>query len=168
MHNVSRKQLPPRQRPRRAWRAFRRGSALAAAGALWLLALASLAPAADPGAEPVYQVRPIGWVRKTDGKTSIEIDPKYQAGLLGVAELDSIWVLYWFDRHDNPAQRAILQVHPRRDPAQPLRGVFATRAPVRPNLIALSRCRVLAVKDNVIEIDAIDAFADTPVLDLKP
>jgi tRNA (Thr-GGU) A37 N-methylase len=46
--------------------------------------------------------------------------------------------------------------------------VFATRAPVRPNLIALSRCRVLAVKDNIIEIDAIDACADTPVLDLKP
>jgi tRNA-Thr(GGU) m(6)t(6)A37 methyltransferase TsaA len=113
-------------------------------------------------------MRPIGWVRKADGKTSIEIDPKYQAGLLGVAELDSIWVRYWFDRHDNPEQRAILQVHPRRDPAQPLRGVFATRAPVRPNLIALSRCRVLAVKDNIIEIDAIDACADTPVLDLKP
>ena len=49
-----------------------------------------------------------------------------------------------------------------------LRGVFATRAPVRPNLIALSRCRVLGVQGNVIEIDGIDAFADTPVLDIKP
>jgi len=35
-------------------------------------------------------------------------------------------------------------------PDNPLRGVFATRAPVRPNLIALSRVRVLAVRDNVI------------------
>ena len=31
----------------------------------------------------------------------------------------------------------------------------------------LSRCKVLSVKDNVIEIEGIDAFADTPVLDLK-
>ena len=59
-------------------------------------------------------------------------------------------------------------MHPRGNPANPLRGVFATRAPVRPNLIALSRCRVLAVRDNVIEIDAIDALPDTPVLDIKP
>ncbi|MGD8590945.1 MAG: TrmO family methyltransferase, partial [Chromatiales bacterium] len=65
-------------------------------------------------------------------------------------------------------RRAILQVHPRRNPANPLRGVFATRAPVRPNLIALSRCRVISVNDNLIEIDEIDAFPDTPVLDIKP
>jgi tRNA-Thr(GGU) m(6)t(6)A37 methyltransferase TsaA len=87
---------------------------------------------------------------------------------LGVAELEGIWVLYWLDRNDSPERRSILQVHPRANPDNPLRGVFATRAPVRPNLIALSRCRVLSVRDNVIEIDDIDAFADTPVLDIKP
>ena len=98
----------------------------------------------------------------------LEIDEQYQPALLGVDQLDSIWVLYWFDRNDTPAGRRILQVHPRRDPDNPLRGVFATRAPVRPNLIALSRCRVLSVHDNIIEIDEIDAFDDTPVLDIKP
>jgi tRNA-Thr(GGU) m(6)t(6)A37 methyltransferase TsaA len=77
-------------------------------------------------------------------------------------------VLYWFDRNDTPERRAIQQVHPRRDPANPLRGVFATRAPVRPNLIGLSRCRVRSVQGTVIEIDQIDAFPDTPVLDIKP
>jgi len=88
--------------------------------------------------------------------------------LLGVERLDAIWVIWWFDRNDDPHQRAILQVHPRENPANPLRGVFATRAPVRPNLIALTRVKVLGVDDTVIEIDGIDAFADTPVLDLKP
>jgi tRNA (Thr-GGU) A37 N-methylase len=39
---------------------------------------------------------------------------------------------------------------------------------MRHNLIALSRCKVLSVKNNVIEINEIDALADTPVLDLKP
>ncbi|MGQ9574824.1 MAG: TrmO family methyltransferase domain-containing protein [Thermoguttaceae bacterium] len=83
-------------------------------------------------------------------------------------KLSQIWVLYWFDRNDTPQKRSILQVHPRGDPNNPLTGVFATRSPVRPNLIALSRCKVLSVRENVIEIDEIDAFPDTPVLDLKP
>jgi tRNA-Thr(GGU) m(6)t(6)A37 methyltransferase TsaA len=111
---------------------------------------------------------PVGWIRKTGGKTFIVIDQRYQPALMGVENLSSLWVLYWFDRNDSPAERAILQVHPRGDPERPLRGVFATRSPFRPNLIAVSNVNVLSVRDNIIEIDAIDAFADTPVLDLKP
>jgi tRNA-Thr(GGU) m(6)t(6)A37 methyltransferase TsaA len=131
-------------------------------------ATATTPPTAMPEPPPTYQVQPIGWVRKVDGRTTIELDEAYRPALLGVYEHDSIWVLYWFDRNDTPEQRAILQVHPRGDPANPLHGVFATRAPMRPNLIAMSRCRVLGVEGNVIEIDGIDAFADTPVLDIKP
>jgi tRNA-Thr(GGU) m(6)t(6)A37 methyltransferase TsaA len=136
--------------------------------ACWLLLSTAVAQPTEEGAATSYQVHPVGWIRKADGRTFIELDERYGPALLGVDELDSIWVLYWFDRNDTPAQRAILQVHPRRNPDNPLRGVFATRAPVRPNLIALSRCRVLSVTGNVIEIDEIDAFADTPVLDIKP
>jgi tRNA (adenine37-N6)-methyltransferase len=107
-------------------------------------------------------------VRKADGRTTIELEERYRPGLLGVDELDAIWVLYWLDRNDTPQQRATLQVHPRGNPNNPLRGVFATRAPVRPNLIALSRCRVLSVQGTIIEIDDIDALPDSPVLDIKP
>ena len=134
----------------------------------WLQASVFAAGGPEEGVEPAYQVHPIGWVRKAQGRTTIEVKERYLPALLGVDRLDAIWVLYWFDRNDTPQQRAILQVHPRRNPDNPLRGVFATRAPVRPNLIALSRCRVLSVRGNVIEIDTIDAFADTPVLDIKP
>ena len=137
---------------------------------LLLLAPPSALVAQPPIEEigPVYQVQPIGWVRKLEGRTFIEVERRYQPALLGVEQLDSIWVLYWLDRNDTPQQRSILRVHPRGNPASPLRGVFATRAPVRPNLIALSRCRILSVQDNIIEIDGIDAFPDSPVLDLKP
>jgi len=136
--------------------------------ACWLLLSVAAAEAPDPGSTASYEVHPVGWVRKSAGRTTIEIDEHYQPALLGVDQLEAIWVLYWFDRNDNPQQRAIFQVHPRRNPDNPLRGVFATRAPVRPNLIALSRCRVLSVDGNIIEIDGIDAFPDTPVLDIKP
>lgn len=117
---------------------------------------------------PGYQVWPIGWVRKHGGKTVIEVDEAYIPALLGLDQFDAIWVLYWFDRNDTPERRGILQIHPRGNPDNPLRGVFATRAPVRPNLIALSRCRILSIAGNRIEIDGIDAFPDTPVLDIKP
>ncbi len=119
-------------------------------------------------ATPTYTMQPIGWVRKSGGKTFIEIDKRYQPALLGVDRLKTLQVLWWFDRNDAPEKRAVLQVHPRGDPDNPLRGVFATRSPYRPNLIALTEVDVIAVRDNVIEIDGIDAFADTPVLDLKP
>jgi len=128
---------------------------------------ASRSPAI-PDTKTHYQLHPIGWILKRDGRTVIEIQPEYHSALLGVDQLDSLWVLYWFDRNDTPEQRAILQVHPHGNPDNPLRGVFATRAPMQPNLIAMSRCRVLGVEGTVIEIDDIDAFADTPVLDLKP
>ena len=136
--------------------------------ALALVLSSAVAGPPETAPSPVYEVRPIGWVRKADGRTTIALDDQYRPGLLGVDALEAIWVLYWFDRNDTPEQRAILQVHPRGDPASPLRGVFATRAPVRPNLIALSRCRVLSVQGAVIEIDDIDAMADSPVLDIKP
>jgi tRNA-Thr(GGU) m(6)t(6)A37 methyltransferase TsaA len=136
-----------------------------AAGAGW--GPTALAEAA-PKAAPTYTMKPIGWIRKSGDKTFIVIDKRYQPALMGVDKLKSIWVFWWFDRNDSPEKRAILQVHPRGDAANPLRGVFATRSPYRPNLIAQSEVNVLAVRDNVIEIDDIDAFADTPVLDLKP
>ncbi|MBI4522246.1 MAG: SAM-dependent methyltransferase [Deltaproteobacteria bacterium] len=115
-----------------------------------------------------FILHPIGWIRKTKSTIRIVLYKKYQPGLMGVEKLSEIWVVWWFNRNDNPRMRSILRVHPRGNPANPLRGVFATHAPMRPNLIALSRCKVVSVKNNVVEIDEIDAAPDTPVLDLKP
>jgi len=101
-------------------------------------------------------------------KTLIVLYKKFQPGLAGVKKNSEIWVICGFHHNDNPRMRSTLKVHPRGDPANPLTGVFATRAPMRPNLIALSRCKILSVKKNIVEIDSIDAFPDNPVLDLKP
>jgi tRNA-Thr(GGU) m(6)t(6)A37 methyltransferase TsaA len=165
------REAPARRAPR-----HRRASRRAGRG-WWALLAAGLAAAggaglADgdrpPASGRTFTLRPIGTVLKEQGRTFIVLDEKYVDGLLGVDELTHVTVLYWFDRNDTPARRSILRVHPRGDPSNPLRGVFATRAPVRPNLIALSRCRIVAVRHNVIEVDAIDAFPGSPVLDLKP
>ncbi len=118
-------------------------------------------------AEQTFNVYPIGRVVREDGKTMIVIDKEYQPGLLGLDKHKHVHVVYWFDKNDTPSKRSILQVHPRGVKNNPLTGVFATHSPFRPNLIAISRCEVLSVRDNVIEIKDIDAFDNTPVIDLK-
>lgn len=115
-----------------------------------------------------FKIYPVGKVRKDKSESGIEIFDRYQDALLGLDGWSHVNVLYWFDKNDQPQKRRILQVHPRGDDKNPLTGVFACRAPVRPNLIALSVCRILSVTDNRVIVDRIDAFDETPVLDLKP
>lgn len=115
------------------------------------------------------QLNPIGTVSsRQDDKARIDIRPEVAQALKGLEGFSHVWVIFWFNEHDSPEQRAILQVHPRRDPANPLTGVFATRAPVRPNLIGLTCCRIVGVKGNILEVEGLDAREGSPVLDLKP
>ena len=115
-----------------------------------------------------YELFPVGRVEKTEGTTRIRILEEYTDALLGLESWSHINVLNRFDKNDTPAKRRILQVHPRGNRENPLTGVFACRSPVRPNLIAMTVCKVLSVADGVITIDTIDAFDETPVLDIKP
>ena len=77
-------------------------------------------------------------------------------------------VCYWFHQNDTPEKRKVLQVHPRKNKQNPLTGVFGTHSPLRPNLIAISFCKKLAIENNTIVIDRIDAFDGSPVIDIKP
>jgi tRNA (adenine37-N6)-methyltransferase len=132
---------------------------------------ATLLCSAEPtGAPPeqTFVVGPIGRVEKTHDRTRIVLDKKYQPGLLGLEQFSHIYVLWWCDKNDTPEKRGILQVHPHGNPRNPLTGVFATRSPVRPNLIALTLCKLISVKENILEVEKIDAIAGTPVLDIKP
>ncbi|UCF15110.1 MAG: SAM-dependent methyltransferase [Phycisphaerales bacterium] len=114
-----------------------------------------------------FTVYPIGKVLKKDGRSLIVLDEQYRAGLKGLQQHSYVTVVYWFDKNDTPQKRAILEVHPRADKSNPLTGVFATHSPFRPNLIAISKCDIIEIRENVIEVKDIDAFDGTPVLDLK-
>ena len=130
---------------------------------------AGVGPEMDPASgATILHMTPIGTVEKSDAETCIRVYERYVDGLLGLDGWSHLNVFYWFDKNDLPQRRAMLQVHPRGNPDNPLTGVFACRAPVRPNLIALSACRILSVEGDRVVIDDIDAFDGTPVLDLKP
>ncbi|MGE5258107.1 MAG: tRNA (N6-threonylcarbamoyladenosine(37)-N6)-methyltransferase TrmO [Hyphomicrobiales bacterium] len=114
-----------------------------------------------------YTISPIGVVRKANEASWIEIFEPYRDALLGLENFSHIHVLFWFHENDTPELRRTLQVHPRKNSANPLTGVFATHSPMRPNLIGLSRCRITRIDGSRLEIDAIDARDGSPVIDIK-
>jgi len=114
-----------------------------------------------------FAVHPIGKVLKKDGRSFIVLDEEYRAGLKGLDKHAYVTVVYWFDKNDTPEKRAILEVHPRGDKGNPLTGVFATHSPFRPNLLAITKCDIVEIRENIIEVKDIDAFDGSPVLDLK-
>ena len=117
---------------------------------------------------PAIEIHPIGVVRRQGDRVLVKLRPELAPALDGLTGFSHVWVLYWFHENDHPEERATLKVHPRRDPANPLTGVFATRAPVRPNLIGFACGRIVGVKENVLEVEGLDAREGSPVVDLKP
>ena len=107
--------------------------------------------------QTAYNIIPIGIVHNKDDDVRIEVYPQYEQALLGIEQFSHILVLYWFDENDTPDGRSILQVHPCSNPKNPLTGVFATHSPRRPNLIALTKCRIVAIQGTSITVDRIDA-----------
>ena len=90
--------------------------------------------------------------------------PDVSDALAGVAVGDRLVLLTWLDRAD----RSVLRVHPRGDPAAPLTGVFSTRSPDRPNPIGLHEVTVLEVDGLRVRVSDLEALDGTPVVDVKP
>ena len=114
-----------------------------------------------------FQVIPVGVIRKKEDAIWIEIFEPYCGALLGLEGFSHIQVLFWFHENDTADRRKTLRVHPRKDEKIPLTGVFATHSPLRPNLIGLTLCKIKWIRDRRIEIEDIDAFDGTPVIDVK-
>ncbi len=92
----------------------------------------------------------------------IEVFDAYLDGLQDLDGFQRIWVLFWCHR----ASTAKLTVTPYRDTVS--HGVFATRAPARPNPIGLSTLRLLEIRGNRLRVGELDILDGTPVLDIKP
>ena len=114
-----------------------------------------------------FTIVPIGFIRKKDDMTWIEIDDRYSDALLGLDGFSHIHVFYWFHKNDSSEKRNVLQVNPRKDKRNPLTGVFATHSPMRPNLIAQTLCKICDLDGTTIKIDEIDALDGSPVIDIK-
>ncbi len=132
---------------------------------------------ASAGALPSFAVKPIGVIHTPFHESTgtpiqpiyaegiegwAEIQPEFAEGLTDLAGFERIWLIYPFDR----AQRPRMVVTPYRDNRP--HGIFATRAPCRPNPIGLSCVRLLAVENLVLRIADVDVLDGTPLWDIKP
>lgn len=94
---------------------------------------------------------------------TLEIYPEYRDGLDGIVPGQTIVVLFWLHR----SARDTLKIYPRGDTSRRLHGVFATRSPIRPNPVAVSELKVLAMDDNGLEVSGLDMYDGTPIIDIK-
>ncbi len=92
----------------------------------------------------------------------VEIDPPFLPGLKDLDGFSHIYLLYVFHQ----AGELRLTVRPFLEDAH--RGLFSTRAPVRPNPIGLSIVRLVRIEGRVLHVEDVDILDGTPLLDIKP
>lgn len=123
------------------------------------------------------KIRPIGIIRSphripehtpiqpvygTGTPGTAELFAEYEHGLLDLDGFSYIWLLYHFHR-SKPAELVLKPFL--EDKAH---GVFATRAPCRPNPIGLSLVRLVRRDGNLLYLEDLDILDETPLLDIKP
>ena len=113
-------------------------------------------PHKDPRGTPIQPTAAKGI------KGRVEIHPEFLDGLQDLDGFSYIMLIYHFDR----IRESKLKVKPFLDKKS--RGVFATRAPVRPNPIGLSIVKLVKIQGNCLHIEDVDILDGTPILDLKP
>jgi tRNA-Thr(GGU) m(6)t(6)A37 methyltransferase TsaA len=91
-----------------------------------------------------------------------EIFPEFADGLCDMEGFSHVYLVYHFHR----AGTMKLRVKPFLQDVE--RGVFATRAPARPNAIGISVVELVRREDNILHLDGVDVLDGTPLLDIKP
>jgi tRNA (adenine37-N6)-methyltransferase len=93
---------------------------------------------------------------------TVEVDIKYESGLKDLDGFSHIILIYHFHKSKEFSLRVVpfLDNEPR--------GLFATRAPNRPNPIGFSVVRLKKIRENILEIENVDILDRTPLLDIKP
>jgi len=127
--------------------------------------------------EDNFSVRPIGIIhspfQEKEGmpiqpgsaqgqKGKIVLDREFVPGLQDLEGFSHLILVYYFHQAKNPQ----LLVKPFLDDDK--HGLFATRAPSRPNPIGISVVKLLSIQDNILEVENLDILDGTPLLDIKP
>ncbi len=135
----------------------------------------------EPARESISVV-PIGYVRsrftsyapsdEMRGEPSaIIVFPEFADGIMGLEAGDRILTLFALHRAVETGYE--LQLRPRHNPANPIRGVFATRSQYRPNFIGATVARIVGVRvdevsgEGILDVVELDAQDGSPVIDIK-
>ncbi len=122
------------------------------------------------------EIQPIGFVKRVTSDEDLKdknviskiiFKKELVKALDGIEDFSHIFVIYWLHKISN-AEKTFLTVHPQGKAELPLLGIFATRAPNRPNSIGLTVVELVKHVGNILWVKGLDAFDNTPVLDIKP
>jgi tRNA-Thr(GGU) m(6)t(6)A37 methyltransferase TsaA len=94
---------------------------------------------------------------------TIQLEPEYAPGLVGLKAGDKALVLYWL----HLARRDMVQLPIRPGVRDMPIGVFSLRTPPRPNPIAVEVVDILAARENELDVIGLDCLDGTPLLDIK-
>lgn len=123
-------------------------------------------------------IAPIGFVennveKKQQGqkwqevRSKIVIKPRLSEALDGIEKYSHIIVIFWMHKVSKK-DRSLKKAIPYDLNNVPPVGILATRMYRRPNPIGISIVRLLKRKNNILEVEGLDAFNNSPVLDIKP
>lgn len=98
----------------------------------------------------------------TEFRGYIEVFDQFADGLKDLDGFSHIFLIYHF--HGSRGY----SLHTKPFLENTLRGVFATRAPKRPNPVGLSVVRLLSIENNMLHIQDVDILDGTPLIDIKP
>jgi len=104
-------------------------------------------------------IQPVG-AKGIDG--TVDLFPEYVEGLKDLEGFSHIILIY----HFHLSKGASLKVKPYMD--NEVHGVFAMRAPSRPNPVGISVVRLVRIEGNILQIQDVDVVDGTPLLDIKP
>lgn len=105
---------------------------------------------------------PIQPVFCSEVKGTIELNPEHVEGLRGVDGFSHIYVIFLFHQ----SHKTCLQLKPYL--ADQEQGVFATRAPHRPNKLGMSLVSLEHIDGNILHVKGVDILNGSPLLDIKP
>ncbi len=122
------------------------------------------------------EVEPIGFVKRTSRDEDVKdrrlisrvvLKNELADGLDGVEEFSHVFIIFWLHKISD-YEKTVLKVHPKGRVELPPVGIFATRAPNRPNTIGLTLVELVKREENSLFVKGLDAFDGTPILDIKP
>ena len=110
-----------------------------------------------------YEAFRQGVEHKNIAEIILEENQNYETALLDLDGFEYIWLIFLFHHNKNWKPKVLPPRQPRLK-----RGVFATRAPYRPNPIGISAVKLLEIKKRKLIIANHDLLDETPIIDIKP
>ena len=110
----------------------------------------------------VNNPRQRGWASVV---SDLVLEERYAEALDGIEDFSHVLVIFWIDRAKAPQS---LREHVQGRKELPVVGLFARRAPSRPNPIGVTAVQVVRRRKNILTVKGLDAIDGTPLLDIKP